>query len=114
MLRACTEGSRQLILCLVRPEARGVTSLFILPTESLESRVRAHDGCVQHRTYPLLGRMACRRTGAGPSSGFYSLAEQQPFERILELLIFAPVIDRSYSSRFWSSRVGHARRRAFR
>ena len=28
-----------------------------------------------------------------PSSGFYSLAEQQPFERILELLIFAPVIE---------------------
>ena len=29
----------------------------------------------------------------GPSSGFYSVLEQQPLEHILELLIFAPVIE---------------------
>jgi hypothetical protein len=29
----------------------------------------------------------------GPSSGFYSVPEQQPFEYILEVLVFAPVIE---------------------
>ena len=43
-------------------------------------------------TYLLV---ACRAAAhiEGPSSGFYSVPEQQPFEYILELLIFAPVIE---------------------